>query len=229
MNFSKEWNHAYETNTNLSIWPWTDLISYIKRFVKLNKNSKVLELGCGAGANIPFFLSLGIQYYAIDGSEITIKRLKEKFPELKDRLVVEDFTEKIPFLEHFDLIIDRSSLTHNSTKEISNCITLIEDNLTDSGMFIGIDWFSTKHSDYQYGEKLEDDFTRFNFKLGQFKNIGIVHFSNKIHLQNLFKEFKFKILEHKIIKQEIPSENQTFASWNFIVQKKNKMVLNFLN
>ena len=57
MSFSEEWNHAYEKNTNLSTWPWSDLVSYVKRFTKLDKNSKVLELGCGAGANIPFFLS----------------------------------------------------------------------------------------------------------------------------------------------------------------------------
>ena len=127
---------------------------------------------------------------------------------------------EIPFLESFDLVVDRSSLTHNHTKAISNCIRMIENKLTENGMFIGIDWFSTKHSEYNNGEKFEDDFTRFNFQSGQFKNIGVIHFSNKTHLQNLFKEFKFKILEHKIIKKEIPSENQVFASWNFVVAKK---------
>ncbi len=219
MSFSEEWNHAYEKNTNLSTWPWSDLVSYVKRFTKLDKNSKVLELGCGAGANIPFFLSLGVQYYAIDGSNIAITELSRRFPELKDRLIVGDFTEEIPFSESFDLIIDRSSLTHNSTTAISNCIDMIEKKLTSDGMFIGIDWFSTQHSEYDDGEKIDDNFTRFNFQSGQFKNIGIVHFSDKQHLQNLFKKFNFFILEHKIIKKEIPSENQIFASWNFIVEK----------
>ncbi len=219
MNFSEEWNHAYEINTNLSIWPWSDLVRYVKRFTKLDENSKVLELGCGAGANIPFFLSLGSQYYAIDGSDIAITELNKKFPELRDRLIVGDFTEKLPFSESFDLIIDRSSLTHNSTTTISNCIDMIERKLTNDGMFIGIDWFSTKHSEYDNGEKIEDEFTRFNFQTGQFRNIGIVHFSDKQHLQNLFKKFSFLILEHKIIKKEIPPENQIFASWDLVVKK----------
>jgi hypothetical protein len=87
-------------------------------------------------------------------------------------------------------------------------------------MFIGIDWFSQKHSGYQQGEKFQDNYTKFNFKSGQFNGVGIVHFSDKKHLEDLFKKFNFQILEHKIISKEIPLENQVFASWNFVVIKK---------
>ena len=219
--FTENWNNAYEKNTNLTIWPMSDLITYVKKFIKINKKLKILELGCGMGANIPFLLSLGVQYYAIDGSEIAIKRLQEKFPELKNRLLVEDFTDNIPFSGYFDVIIDRSSLTHNDTNSISNCIEIIEKKLVDNGMFIGIDWFSQKHSAYQHGgEKFQDDYTKFNFKSGQFNGTGIVHFSDKNHLENLFEKFNFKILEHKIINKEIPEDEQVFAAWNFVVTKK---------
>lgn len=220
MNFSSEWNTAYGKNTNLSIWPWTDLISYVKKFVNLNKMSRVLELGCGAGANIPFFTSLGVEYCAIDGSNVVVTQLKSKFPNLKNSLVSCDFTENIPFTGTFDLIVDRSSLTHNSLDAISNCVNLIEKKLTTNGIFIGIDWFSMVHSEYNYGERFEDDFTRCNFKTGQFKNIGKIHFSDKSHLQEIFKNFNFKILEHKIVKKEIPLNKNIFASWNFVLEKK---------
>ena len=36
-------------------------------------------------------------------------------------------------------------------------------------MYIGIDWFSTKHSEYKNGVKTNDPFTKNNFKTGQFK------------------------------------------------------------
>ena len=72
MSFSKEWDQIYKKNTQMSIWPFSDLISYVKRYLPfVGSSNSVLELGCGAGANIPFFKSLGIDYFAIDGS-ITI-------------------------------------------------------------------------------------------------------------------------------------------------------------
>ena len=41
---------------------------------------RVLELGCGPGANIPFFLSQGADYYAAEGSETIVVELQKKFP-----------------------------------------------------------------------------------------------------------------------------------------------------
>ena len=35
-------------------WPWTNMITLIKKFNK--KKTKILEIGCGSGCNIPFFL-----------------------------------------------------------------------------------------------------------------------------------------------------------------------------
>ena len=57
MSFSNEWDESYKKNTHLSIWPWSDLVSYVMRYARPEnpKNCNVLELGCGAGANIDFF------------------------------------------------------------------------------------------------------------------------------------------------------------------------------
>lgn len=219
MTFSKEWDYRYKENTNMSVWPWSDLVSYVKRHVHLTKNSRVLELGCGAGANIPFLLSLGVKYYSIEGSTTMVNKLKKKFPNLQENIVVGDFTQNIPFSNSFDLIIDRSSLTHNTTKGITKCLENINQKLKVGGKYIGIDWFSTSHSSYDKGGKIIDDFTRNGFQNGQFQNVGIVHFSDKSHLQGLFKSFKFLVLEHKIIQREIPPNEEIFASWNFVVQK----------
>ena len=74
------WNNIYKNKKHLSIWPWSDIVSLVSRFCNKiinNKNSKVLELGCGAGANIPFFLSKKNQYFGIDKSEYIINFLKK--------------------------------------------------------------------------------------------------------------------------------------------------------
>jgi len=221
MSFSSEWEILYGKNAHMSSWPWSDLVSMVMRFAKPSKdNFKILELGCGAGANIPFFINLGVQYFSIDGSATIIKKLKEKFPTLKENLLVGDFINEIPFETSFDLVVDRASVTCNSTKNIQKCLNMVYDKLKDGGKFIGIDWYSTECSDYDKGTKLDDDFTCTGHKEGEFANIGIIHFSNKPHLMELFKKFNILHLEHKIIKKEYPDDKHILASWNIVVEKK---------
>lgn len=218
MTFSSEWNQCYKENMHLSVWPWSDLVSYVMRYAHSTKKEfRVLEIGCGAGANIPFFLSLGYKYYGIDGSSNIVNKLKKKFPSIKKNLIIGDFTEYIPFNEEFDLVIDRSALTHNTTKGITRCLELIYEKMKYDAKYIGVDWFSTEHSDYLRGTKI-DKYTKIGYTKGQFANVGVVHFSNKSHLLNLFKKYKILILEHKVITTKIPQKKR-FAGWNFVAKK----------
>ena len=221
MTFSKEWNSVYEKNLQRNNWPFSDLISYTIKYSKINKKKiRVLELGCGTGPNIPFFISNNSEYFGLDGSTSVINQLKKKYPKIKNNLVACDFTHEIPFRKTFDLVIDRSSLTHNSTFDIKNCLELIHQKLNSDGKFIGIDWFSTNHFEYKNGKKVNDPFTKNKFKTGQFKKIGNVHFSNKQHLQKLLNHFKIEILNEKIIKNKMSSTEKNIALWNFVAKKK---------
>lgn len=221
MAFSKSWEESYKANAHMSIWPWSDLVSYVERYVpNLDKSCKVLELGCGAGANIPFFQRLGVQYYGMDGSEFIVKKLWKMYPDHRDRIAIGDFTEEIPFDERFDVVVDRAALTHSTTSGIKKANKLIYDRMSHGGKFIGIDWFSTRHSDYKKGSKHEDEYTRTEFQDGQFARLGCVHFSDKNHLQELFASFKIRIMEHKILTREIPEDGHVFASWNFMAIKE---------
>lgn len=218
MGFSKEWDERYAANTHMSIWPWSDLVSCVMRYARPSgPGYRVLELGCGAGANIPFFNWLGAEYSAIEGSETIVGKLWERFPEQKSNIVVGDFTKEIPFLDRFDLVIDRASLTHNTTAAIKDAVTLLKGCLKPGSRFIGIDWFSTDHSDYRHGEAAEDSFTRRDIQEGTFAGVGCVHFSDRTHLEELFSGFKFQLLEHKTIRREIPAaDNYIAATWNFV-------------
>ena len=56
---AEKWDAAYLANTQMTVWPWSDLISYVNKFAKdLPVGTNLLELGFGAGANLPFFISL---------------------------------------------------------------------------------------------------------------------------------------------------------------------------
>lgn len=218
MSFSKEWNQAYKHHKQMNVWPWSDVVSYVMRYAySTKKDFRVLELGFGSGANIPFFLSLGYKYYGIDGSSTIVNRLKRKFSQIKKNLVIGDLTKEIPFNEKFDLILDRSVLTHNTTEGIKQSLELVYEKMKSDTKYIGIDWISIEHSDYLQGTRV-DKYTRTGYKNGQFTNLGVVHFSNKSHLLNLFKKFKILVLEHKVITMKIPEEKK-FAGWNFVAMK----------
>lgn len=223
MSFSHEWNEAFKNATHLSVWPWSDLVSHVMRHAQpVNPEYKVLELGCGAGANIPFFRWLKVDYSAVEGSPAIVEKLWERFPDLKEKIVVADFTRVIPFGDRFDLIVDRASLTHNSTSAIKNALALVKKVLKPEGKFIGIDWFSTHHTDYSEGRDAEDDFTRKDIQSGPFCDVGRVHFSDRTHLEYLFEDFEFLTLEHKTVHKKVPlgKIEHCFAMWNFIVKPK---------
>ena len=216
MTFSEEWEQCFKNNTHISVWPWSDVVSYFRRYAKDSKN--VLELGCGVGANIPFFKLNEIEYYGIEGSKSAVDRIKQRFPEVN--VIVGDFTKEIPIDKKFDLILDRGALTHNTEEGIRNCLKIIHAKLAERGKYVGIDWFSTFHSDYLKGKDDVDQFTKTGYHEGQFTSVGRVHFSSKEHLLDLLQDFNIMILEHKNIKTEIPESKKNFASWNFVAQKR---------
>jgi SAM-dependent methyltransferase len=217
--FSKEWDERYQENTNMSIWPWSDLVSLVMRNKPQKENFKVLELGCGAGANIPLFASLGANYYAVEGSKTIVKKLHQQYPQFKGNIVSGDFTKDIPD-EKFDLIVDRSSLTHNDERAIIECIDMCYQRLENGGKFIGIDWFSTDYPEYKKGNEAGDVWTK-TFKERHFADVGKVHFSDKAHLLELFKKFKILNMTHikRVSHEEIPNIYQGVATWNFLAEK----------
>lgn len=219
MNFSQEWDQRYQAQTHLSIWPWSELVGYVMRYARPDSPAfRVLELGCGAGANMPFFQWLGVDYCGIEGSPSIVEKLKERFPAWQGNIVAGDFTVEIPFDGPFDLVVDRSSLTHNTTAAIRQCLELVRARLKPGGTFIGIDWFSTAYSEYGKGLPGEDDYTRTGYTEGSFAHVGRVHFSDKAHLLDLFREFDITVMEHKQIQREIPADGWHAAAWNFVAR-----------
>jgi SAM-dependent methyltransferase len=221
MTFSRQWDQRFRANKNVSIWPWSDLVSYVCRYAKPTDGfHRVFEIGCGAGANIPFFLSLGIDYSAVEGSPTIVAMVHDAYPKLREKIVVGDFTHAIPFDGPFDLVVDRSSLPHNTTRSMQRTIAMIFDRLRIGGKFIGIDWLSNSHQDALSGEAL-DSHTRTNIPVGQFVGVGAVHFSDEDHLVDLLSSAGFRIdrLEHKRREIVIPKNGKYQSMWNFVATK----------
>jgi SAM-dependent methyltransferase len=221
MSFSQEWDCVYGDDRHRSIWPWSDVVSYVHRHAAPRDGfRRVLELGCGAGANIPFFLKLGMDYWGIEGSSFAVAALRDTFPELKHKIAVGDFTDSIPLPGPFGLVLDRAALTHNPTTAIQSALRLVFELLRPSGKLIGIDWFSASHSDTGRGRPV-DAHTRTDIPSGQFQGVGAVHFADRDHLTELLTTAGFTLerLEHKRSEMLVPDEGVRFAAWNFVAIK----------
>ena len=221
MGFSKEWNEIYINNQQLSIWPWDEVIALTHRNFKQKDNMVVLELGCGAGANIPFFASIGAKYYAIEGSAHIVERLQNSFKSDKIHITCGDFTKGFGFEEiigRVDLIIDRSAVTHNSTKSIKSVVKLANQYLKPGGKYMAFDWFATDCDTYKNDEKIKIDDNTFVFNSGYFAGLGNVHFSTPEHIKELFAKFSLDYLINNV-KEQLQPEPKHSSSYTFIATK----------
>lgn len=224
--FSEHWEKTYASGGHLSIWPWTDMVILVNRFANpsafAENKPAALEIGCGAGANIPFIKSMGFDYYGIDGSATAINICRNHFPELKKNLVVGDFSKDLGFKRKFSLIIDRASLTSNPRSNIFKILSNISKGLNKDGKFVSVTLYSDKHFWFNTGEILfsQDYFTRGNFNDGPFKGIGWVHFFNRQEIEDCFIHFDIEFLEHVEKKSCIGNTEDGTAFWNLVATPK---------
>ena len=222
MSFSNEWESTYKKGRHLSLWPWSDLVSFVHKYSNPSDGFKsMLELGCGAGANIPFFLKLDFDYHGVDGSESIINFLHSNFQQHKNKILCCDFTKELPFPELFDLVVDRSSLISNNMESLANGLRLLSSKLKPKGRFIAIDWFSEDHDGFKLGESIDKQ-TRNNFpNYSEFFGIGNIHFCNESYLKEILINANLNLihLEHKVIKTHLVKKSKTKAVWNFVCEK----------
>ena len=223
MSFSTEWDEAYRANRHMSQWPWSALVSAVTRHAPPHGGfRRVLELGCGVGANVPFFLEQGVDYHSVEGSKTAVAFVHERFPELSKNVVLGDYTKEIPFTGEFDLVVDRSSLTCNDTESISRCMDLLRPLLRKGGRFIAVDWFSVDHGDYAVGRNVDGRYTRTDFSEGAFVGAGDIHFFDRQHLLSFFGGYRVLTLQHETIAEECldgETRTKTIAKWNIVAER----------
>ena len=91
-------------------WLW-----WFKEYIK-KSNGPVVDLGCGLGNNVKYFLEEGMNVIPCDGSINAINKIKEKYPQIKQTACF-DMLEPFPLLNGItDLVVADQSL-HYFTKE----------------------------------------------------------------------------------------------------------------
>jgi SAM-dependent methyltransferase len=123
-------------------YPGEELIRFVARNFYRSKNRKdvrILEVGCGPGANLWFLAREGFSFTGIDGSKTAIDsaraRLEREVPEWskneENQLTVGDI-QALPFPDgHFDAVIDNEAVYCNdfvtSLHIYSECARVLKD------------------------------------------------------------------------------------------------------
>ncbi len=175
-------------------YPSIDLVKAVMKEFKNKDRSQlsVLEVGCGAGANLHFFLNEGFRVYGIDGSTSAIENAKKRLgavaPIDNVELVPGDF-ESLPFEnEVFDIVVDNLSVYANPLKTISNTYKEMYRVLKTAGFCYSRAW-----GDETLGAgsgEMQEPGTSMSPVSGPCKGMGTSHFFKRQEFLSYFKTYR---------------------------------------
>ena len=158
----------------------------------LKKKIRILEVGCGSGANLKMLLNEGFNTFGLDISKKSISLLENFFKTKKKKPTLKVASmEKLPFNNsYFDCIIDVFSSTHLNSNEGLSFIKETSRCLKKGGLYFS--YFPSKKSDIFKSKKKimldKDTIFKLNEKRSAYK-------INKIPFRFLASKQYSKILE----------------------------------
>lgn len=193
-NYVEHWDQKFK-NRSWGEYPPEDLIRFVKRNFPENKENsyRVLELGCGPGANIIFFRREGFKVSAIDISPNAIDRATNRllennlYSDSNIDLKVGNFKE-LPWEDNsFDLIIDNFAVYANTKSVIADVVKEQYRVMKKGGLGFAKFW-GINTTGYGQGELIEEN-TYDNIPSGPCKDMGFAHFVHYEELECLFSNF----------------------------------------
>ena len=193
------WNSGWDKLFDSKEWgkyPPEELIRFIARnFYKKKDRSliKILEIGCGTGANIWFLSREGFSAYGIDGSIIAISKAKERLnnENLKYNLVKADATN-IPYKnDFFDAVIDIECVYANNLESTKKIINEVYRVLKNNGYFFS-KTFMTGMSGSETGTRLNGEKNTFlEMKDSPLHNqYGLIRLTSEEEISKIYGKFQ---------------------------------------
>ena len=142
MTFDKEWENIFKSRS-WGKYPSEEVIRFMARNyygVPDRSRVKVLDLGCGTGANSWFVGREGFSVFGIDGSESAISAASERFK--KERMKGDFIVGDINYLpyenESFDCVLDVCAMQHNVVSDIRQIVNEVKRVLKKGGKVFGM-------------------------------------------------------------------------------------------
>lgn len=193
--YTGHWDDKFRTRS-WGRYPPEDLVRFMGRnFRHVDKHGvRVLEVGCGPGANIWFMHREGFAVHGIDISEaaigIALARLQAEnadSPAPPADLRVGNFSS-LPWPDaHFDVVVDIFALYANTSAVIRQALGEIQRVLKPGGLFYTKVW-GRNTTGYGLGRELEDG-TYDDIPEGPCRQMGVSHFFSRPEIDEVFGPF----------------------------------------
>jgi SAM-dependent methyltransferase len=220
--FDPIWEEKY-AHGHAQRYPWDTVVSFVFRFCPRDKprqETRILEVGCGTGANLWFAACEGFQVAGVDASPSAIAYGRKRFEAegIQGDLREGDFTQ-LPFeKDTFDLVIDRGSLTCCGFSAAQTAIAEIRRVMQPGGKFL-FNPYSDRHSSYLSG-RLEADGLVLDISKGTLVGAGQICFYGRRHLASLLdRGWKILSVEHFERVQMLVPQYTVHAEWRVIAEK----------
>ncbi len=222
----KSWDENWEAVFNSQAWgkyPALGVIKFVaSNFYKKNRAEvKLLEVGCGTGANIWYMGREGFATYGIDGSKTAIelaqKRMEEELgQESNTHLVVGDIVHLPYESEFFDAVIDVECLYANNLHNSKKILAEIYRVLKPGGMLYSLT-FSDEMSIGKTQTKIAPNEYK-DISDGPLAEKGFVRLIDKNGIGELYGD-KFALVSIDKFEHTINNQADTISEWSIVCKK----------
>lgn len=201
--FDNTWEEIHKSQ-EWGKYPSEDIIRFVARnyYNKERKNIKILDFGCGAGANTWYLAREGFDTYAFDGSASAVMKVKSYLAKenLEAHFEVADALDISYENNFFDCIIDSAVVYANTIKNITDMYKKIYDLLVPAGKLFATGLFTPNTAGYGTGILLEKN-TFKDLTEGALAGRGTVHFFEKEEILELLDSIGFHNINIDVTKR----------------------------
>ncbi|OPX98272.1 MAG: hypothetical protein A4E62_00415 [Syntrophorhabdus sp. PtaU1.Bin002] len=215
MSWDETWEHVFSSR-DWGRYPPEELVRFVGRNyfgVPDRPGVKMLEIGCGTGANLWFIAREGFDAYGIDGSPTAITKAKTRMAEegLRASLQIGDVNDLDTFYERssFDAIIDAACLWCNRLGEVKVILSKVLNILQPKGRIFSMLLGAGSYGD-GLGEEVEKGTFR-NIKEGPLCGTGLNHFFTLEEVKNVFSGFSDLQIEYSL--RSLNNQSHIFKLW----------------
>jgi len=222
------WDPVWEEIFSSRSWgkyPAEDLIRFIaKRFYPIPRESRsefrILEIGCGSGANLWYCAREGLTVFGVDGSptavEQAIARLQEEVPGWVGRVSKGDISSLDYPSSHFDVVIDNEAVCCNAF-EASKDIYREASRVIKPGGAIFVRTFADGSYGDGLGKKVGEN--EFICTEGPLAGLGLARFTKFEQIPHLLGP-TFKISSIELLSKTCNNRSNVVKEWIICGEKK---------